>query len=70
MKLCNGSFSHEITQRIAERFAENSRSILLYPCSCGKHVLAENRGGKWLPEPHEVPGTLRQSDMKGHNRKR
>jgi hypothetical protein len=51
-------------------FAENSRSLLVYPCSCVKSVMAKNYSGQWLPEPHEAPRQRRQSDMKGRNTKR
>jgi hypothetical protein len=63
--LCNGRFSDEVVE-ILRRDPENA--CLSQPCAkCGKHVVAKNKGGTWVPESHEMP-ILYKSGKSGYKR--
>jgi hypothetical protein len=66
-KFCRGGFSGETKERLTHDETGNAR--MSQPCAvCGRHVVAENKAGEWLPEIHYRPEG--RSALKGRGRKR
>jgi hypothetical protein len=57
MRLCHGSFSEETRERLkTANLNQDHVALLSQPCeTCGRHVVAENKTGEWVPRTHETP---------------
>ena len=68
---CRGAFSEETRQRLKDAFLEQNQMALLtaMPCvTCGRHVLAENKAGEWVPRTHEPARPYRSGKRTGEKR--
>jgi hypothetical protein len=54
---CSGSFSEETIRQIRKQ-QSGYVPVLMGICEkCGRNVVAENKGGQWVPASHEpLPG--------------
>jgi hypothetical protein len=55
MARCSGKFSAETKQRLIDAHkAGDATAHLRQPCDvCGLGVVAENKGGEWMPVNHD-----------------
>jgi|HubBroStandDraft_6_1064221.scaffolds.fasta_scaffold254720_3 hypothetical protein len=60
---CRGAFSEETRQRLKDAFLEQNQMALL-----GRHVLAENKAGEWVPRTHEPARPYRSGKRTGEKR--
>ena len=66
-RFCSGQFSED-TKRLI-RTDDKGIAFLSQPCAvCGRHVVAENKAGEWVPVTHERPQGRRS--LKGGGGKR
>jgi len=56
---CRGGFSDETVRLLRADFEANGHAgnaWMSQPCSiCGRHVVAESKGGQWVPKVHDRP---------------
>lgn len=65
---CPGKFSEAERQQICDEHKNDPSALLIRRCPlCGTSVVAENKGGEWVPEAHNPPS---QRVYKGAGRKR
>jgi hypothetical protein len=55
-RFCRGEFSEATKQLLRAELESKSivRSLALCE-TCGRHVMAENKGGEWVPITHHPP---------------
>jgi hypothetical protein len=67
MPFCKGTFSPETVRKLHED--PHGITFLSQPCAvCGKHVVAKNYGGEWVPESHQKPVAHRSGKYAGRKR--
>jgi hypothetical protein len=65
---CRGEFSEETKRQLRDKYKNDPSALLFHHCPlCGTSVVAENKGGQWVPETHSPP---EQRVYKGAGRKR
>jgi hypothetical protein len=53
-RFCHGHFDEEIKRLL--KSDDNGIAFLSQPCAvCGRHVVAENKAGEWVPTTHYQP---------------
>ena len=71
-RLCHGKFSGETKRLLRDDYERNGgcgNAWLSQPCdTCGKHVVAENKAGEWVPRTHEAPSRRRALKPGGYKR--
>lgn len=66
-RFCRGQFSEE-TKRLLKN-DDKGNAFMSQPCTvCGRHVVAENKAGEWVPTTHHQPQG--RHPLKGRNTKR
>jgi hypothetical protein len=53
---CRGEFSEETKQQLRDKYKNDPSALLFERCPlCDTSIVAENKGGQWVPETHSPP---------------
>jgi hypothetical protein len=66
VRLCPGYFTEKVIDVLRQ---DNGIAYLSQPCAkCGKHVVAINKAGQWIPETHSPPIKYKSGKSGGYKR--